>query len=272
MLEFESLEKFWKSNMFSQHKFLQILDSLFERTEHEHLKKLIVMNIFSHLPADKVVPFFLKTMETADENIQSICLRSCSMFNDPDIVSYVEPYLQNKNARIRSHALISLWNFQKKESLRNHLHQLFENDNHESVIAGLYAIGELGDITNHSLVLKFSNHDNIELRLHALIARAKLKDKKSFDPLMKMLFSEDEVIAQKVFGMLKRVPDELREELLSFMQREIAKQVWNIVGHHPKPETIQQLSPKHRTYLRRLYLFANKHDDILVLEQASLKT
>ncbi len=268
MLEFESLKKFWESNMFSQHKFLQVLNALFERTEHEHLKKLIVMNIFSHLPADKVVPFFLKTMETADDHIKSICLRSCGMFNDPDIVSYVEPYLQDKNARIRSHALITLWKFQEKNSLRKHLHQLLEQDDHESIIAGIYTIGEVGDQESHSFALNFSNHENIELRLHALIARAKLEDKNSFEPLMKILFSEDELIAQKVFGMLKRIPNKLREELFTYMQREIAQQVWNIVGHHPRLETIQQLSPKKRTYLRRLYLFANKHDDILVLEQA----
>ena len=269
MLHFESLKTFWKMKMFAQHRLIQILNELFDSTEHEHLKKLIVMNIFSHLPTTQVVPFFLKTMESADERIQAVCLRSCRIFDDPDIASYVEPYLNHANSRVRSHALIALWKFQDQESLREQLHHFFDNDDHESIVAGLYAIGELGDPSNTNLIERFSSHEDIEWRLHALVARAKLGDKKCFGPLMKMLFSEDDALAQKVFAMLKRVPSELREEFLSHMKHEIARQVWSIVGHHPEIEVIQQLSTQKRSYLHRLYLFANKHDDILILDQAS---
>lgn len=267
MLEFNSLKRFWESKMFAQHKFLEILNTLFDITEHAHLKKLIVMNIFSHLPADKVVPFFLKTMETADENLQAVCLRSCRMFNDPDIVSYVEPYLTHENSKVRSHALIALWKFQDTKTLLPHLHKFFESEDHESIVAGLYAVGELGEQKHHHLIEQFANHDNPEWKLHSLVARAKIGDKSCFKPLMKMMFDEDEMLARKVFAMLKRVPVDIRNELLARMQKEIARQVWSIVGHNPKPEIIQGLPSQRREYLRRLYLFANQHDNILVLEQ-----
>ncbi len=267
MLHLESLKNYWEMKMFAQHRLLKVLNDLFDTTQHEHLKKLIVMNIFSHLPTNQVVPFFLKTMKSADERIQAMCLRSCRMFDDPDIVSYIKPYLNHHSSRVRSHALIALWKFQDKETLRKQLYQFFENDDHESIVAGLYAVGELGDPKNSALITRFSSHENMEWRLHALIAHAKLGDKKCFSSLMKILFSEDDALANKVFAMLKRVPTELREEFLSHMKHEIARQVWDIVGHHPKIKIIQKLPKKQRAYLRRLYLFANQHDDILVLDQ-----
>ncbi len=267
MLQFNSLRNFWESRVFAQHKLLQILNELFKTTDHDHLKKLIVMNIFSHMPASEVVPFFLKTMKSNDERLQAICLRSCQMFNDPDIVTYIEPYLRHKNSRVRSHALIALWEFQEQETLRPHLHSFFESQDNESIIAGLYAVGELGDPTNQSLVSNFSNHENTEWKLHALIALAKLGDKNCFSPLMKMLFEKDEELAKKVFEMLKRVPSKIREELLTHVQKEVALQVLNIVGHHPEVAVLQNLSVTRREYLRRLYTFANQHDNILVLEQ-----
>ncbi len=269
MLEYESLKSFWEENMFSQYRLLETLKKLFQTTNHGHLQKLIVMNIFAHLPADQVVPFFLETMESADEKIKAVCLRSCAMFNDSEFITYAESYLQHENARIRSHALIALWNFLEQEELRPHLESFFLSGDHESIIAGLYAAGELKDYDSYNFILPFTNHEDLELKIHALIALAKLKDCNSFRPLMEMLFSPDEVAAQKVFGMLKRVPSDIREDLYAHMQQEIAHKVWNIIGYHPHPETIHTLSKDKKSYLRRLYLFANRHDDLLVLEGAN---
>ena len=269
MLKFDSLREFSNSKMFAQHKLLIILNKLFEETTHEHLKKLIVMNIFSHLPADQVVPFFLKTMESNDERLQAVCLRSCQMFNDPDIVSYIEPYLKHDNSRVRSHALIALWKFHDKEELIPHLHSFFETDNHEHNIAGIYAIGEIQDIVNHSLLIKFIEHENKEWKLHALIAQAKLGNSKCIPELINILFGEEESLANKVFEMLKRrVPKEIYNEIIYQIKRQVAKQVWQIIGHHPEPSVLQSLPTDRITYLRRLYKFAGQHDDILVLEQA----
>jgi HEAT repeat protein len=269
MLKFDSLREFGKSKMFAQHKLLAILNTLFESTNHEYLKKLIIMNIFSHLPADQVVPFFLKIMKSDDEKLQAVCLRSCQMFDDPDIVSYIEPYLNHENSRVRSHALISLWKFHDKDLLQKYLLELLQTENHEYIIAGVYAIGEIQDANNQELLLPFLNHENNEVRIHALIAQAKLGDESCVSSLIEILFGENEELAHKVFEMLKRrVPKNVYDELIHQIKHRVAKKVWEIIGHHPKPSILQSLSPERILYLRRLYTFAGQHDDILILEQA----
>lgn len=269
MLQFDSLRKFGESKMFAQHKLLRILNTLFENADNEYLKKLIIMNIFSHLPANKVVPFFLKTMASDDEKLQSVCLRSCQMFNDPDIVSYIEPYLKHDNSRVRSHALISLWKFQDKEILKTHLLSFLNTNDFQNIISGIYAIGEIQDPENHSLLEPFLTHKNKELRIHALIAQAKLGDTNCIPSLINILFQEDDNTAHKVFEMLKRrVPKDIQNEIIHQIKRTVAKQVWEIIGHHPKPSILKSLSPDRITYLRRLYEFAGQHDDILILEQS----
>lgn len=269
MLKFDSLRKFGESKMFAQHKLLRILNTLFETTNHEYLKKLIIMNIFSHLPTDQVVPFFLKTMASNDEKLQAVCLRSCQMFNDPDIVSYIEPYLKHENSRVRSHALISLWKFYDKETLQSHLLSFLNTEDSQNIISGIYAIGEIQDSQNHSLLEPFLQHENKELRIHALIAQAKLGNANCIPSLIEILFGEEEELAHKVFEMLKRrVPKDIHDELIHQIKCRVAKRVWEIIGHHPKPSILQSLSSDRITYLRRLYKFAEQHDDILVLEQA----
>lgn len=270
MLKFDSLREFGKSKMFAQHKLLTILNTLFESTNHEYLKKLIIMNIFSHLPTDQVVPFFLKIMKSDDEKLQAICLRSCQMFDDPDIVSYIEPYLNHKNSRVRSHALISLWKFYDKEVLQKHLLKLLQTKNHEYIIAGVYAIGEIQDAKNYSLLLPFLNHENNEIRIHALIAQAKLGDDSCIPSIIEILFGKDEKMAHKVYEMLKRrVPKDIKNKIIHHIKHHVAKQVWEIIGHHPKPSILQSLSHERITYLRRLYEFSGQYDDILILEQAT---
>lgn len=268
MLEFDSLRKFWESKVFAQHKLLRVLNDLFEKTNHDHMKKLIVMNIFSHLPGEQVVPFFLKTMESGDERLQAVCLRSCQMFNDPDIVSYIEPYLRHENSRVRSHALISMWNFHDQEELRTHLHNFLKAEKIEEIIAAIYAIGEVRDIQSLHLLEDFITHQNQELQLHALIAHAKIGNRKYLNKIIDILFGPDDTQAQKMYAMLKRVPEHIRQEINTQIKQRVAQKVWKIIGHHPTPNTLKTLSANHLAYLRRLYKFAGLHDDILILEQA----
>ena len=76
MFQMKNLKGYLEEHAFSRHHLLNVLRDLFQETQNNHLKKLLVMNIFSHLPSDQVVPFFLETMKDADEKLQSIYLLS----------------------------------------------------------------------------------------------------------------------------------------------------------------------------------------------------
>lgn len=269
MLSIDNLKEYSKNRHFMRFKMVNVLRELFETAKSSHLKKLIVMNIFQHLPAEEIVPFFNEIMESKDDLMQAVCLRSCTIFNDPDIVTFVEPYLEHISPRVRSHALIALWKFSDQDFLRDILDDFLASDNHEAKIAGIYAIGEIDDYKSLHKLHQFSREENLEIRLHSLVARAKMGDNKSVSGILELLFSADEKTAHKVFNMLKRgVPDKLREKIKEAIHYQVAGKVAEIVGPYLEIGVDKKLLSKSvLQYLKRLYHFTGKHDDLLILEQ-----
>ncbi len=268
MLEVEKLREYAQNRHFTRSKLISVLQKLFNSAKSSYLKKLVVMNIFRHLPPEEVVPFFHRIMNSNDEKLQAICLRSCLMFDDPDIVTFVEPYLENSSPRVRSHAVISLWKFYDQEKLRGILHNFLQSSNHEEKIAGIYAIGEIDDFQSLPLLYQFSREENLEIRLHSLVARAKMGDSKSLKGILELLFSADEETAHKIFNMLKRgVPEKFREKLKEEIYREVAHRVAEIVN--PITASSSGFSPSTTKYLRRLYYFAGRYDDLAALGEVN---
>lgn len=268
LFRLKSLQKYWQEHAFSQDHLLRLLQKLFEETAHAHLKKLVIMNIFSHLPAHKVVPFFLKTIEEPDEYLKSVCLRSSAeVFNDPEITYYLKNFLEETNPRLKGHAVISLWKFEEKNDLRSIVDDLLSGDEEEK-IAGIYAIGETEDRDSAYKIRPYLNSENLDLKLHALISLAKLNNEEVVPEILEILFGEDQSLSQKVFCMLKRAPKEIRNKLKQEIQTGVSEKVLKLLLSQEikKREHLRNLSADSKKYLKRLYRLAGKYDDILILE------
>jgi len=233
------------------------------------MKKLVVMNMFRHMPSGEVVPFFLETVQNADEKLLSICLRSTKMFNDPGIRYYLREYLHNKNPRIRGHAILALWDYEPEEEMREQIQKLLAEKKETSIVAGLYTIGEVQDYTQRKEVLAFLTHKSSEVRLHANIALAKLGDKDALPGLFALLFGDDTELARRTYCMLDRIDDEMREHIKQEIRFEVSHRVAEIL----KPRKVKQANDLHTlpktilSQLKRWYRLAEKYDDLAVMEK-----
>ncbi len=268
LLRIEALKRYWKEHAFAQHHLLNLLRSEFEVSQHRHLRKLIIMNIFRHLPVDQVVPFFLELLKHEDEELKAVGLRSAGeIFTDPELVYYLRDYLNHENPKVRGYALVATWEFEKSDRLDPVLDALLESDNPAEIVAGLYTIGEVQDFSRQIQVQVLLDHPNDEVHLHAVIALAKLGNIDCIPSLMDLLFHEDGQLAQKTFFMLKRAP-----AILEMVKREIQLEVSARVGEvllaencrHLKDLKTVQADLHH--YLKRLYRLAERYDDLLWLE------
>lgn len=261
-------ENYWAEHAFTRYHLLETLKELFALGQEGHLRKLVVMNIFRHLPNHEVVPFFLETMKHADDKLKSIYLRSCKMFRDPEIVFYVRQYLNHPSLRIRSHAVIALWKFYDRDELRRVLDDLFDQGD-EGIISALYAIGEVGDKSYREKLLVCKDSQNSWMKLHSLIALAKIKDFNCTEGLLEILFGGDEDLSRAAFRMLDRVPREIQDHLQKEIQYEVSQRVASIL----KPQKIRNveglgnLSGELLQYLKHLYWMADRHDDILAMDR-----
>jgi hypothetical protein len=263
LFKLDIVPSYWQEHAFTQYHLRETLEELFEKAKHPHFKKLLVMNIFKHSPSHEVAPFFLKTMQKADDKLKTIYLRSCLMFNDPEIVFYVRKYLEHKDPRIKSHAVIALWKFEEKAPLREILENLVMSENEKDRVSGLYAFGEVKDKLQRERIIEFLDHQSQNVRLHALVALAKLGDHRAVEGLLEILFGEDQKLSQKAFYMLDRVPKDMRQQLQRKIQREVSREVRGILHSEAF-----HLSPQKKTLnrLKWLYRMAGRHDDILAME------
>ncbi len=271
MLKIEDLRNYAKKRHFMNYKMVEVLKKLFEKTKDSYLRKLLIMNIFKHLSASEVVPFFHRIMNSQDDILQSLCLRSCVVFEDPDLISFIVPYLEHRSARVRSHALIALWKLHETEEeyLREILDNLLESDDPEAKVAGIYAVGEIKDKKSLFKLRGLFREEDLEVRLHSLVARAKMNDHACVSGILELMFAADNEMAYKVFRMLKRgLPAKIREKLQEATYREVARRVHEIVGPYVKINNQNdKLSASVLDYLQRLYHFVGRHDDLLILKQ-----
>ncbi len=267
-LKLSTLHTYWNKHAFSQHHLLEILKKLFAEAKNPYLKKLVIMNIFRHLPQDRVVPFFLEVLSTSDDDLQSVCLRSAGeIFADPELSYYIRQYLHHPNSKVRGYAITALWQFEDREHLAHLLDELLDSEDPKEVIAGIYAIGEVRDQSREIQLMRYIDHSSLEVCLHALIALAKLGNVNCVPYLIDILFGKDEALAQKAFYMLGRAP-EILPILKKEIQLEVSQRVMEIlvaeeVTHR---DHFQRLSTDVRQYLKRLYRLAEKYDEVLLLE------
>ena len=185
------------------------------------------------------------------------------MFDDPEIVFYVRKYLEYRDPRIKSHAVIALWKFEEKEPLRAILQELVTNKQVKHQISALYAIGEVQDKMQKETLHEFMNHESDNLRLHALVALAKLGDARALPGLLDILFGKDQKLSQKAFYMLDRVPREIRIQLQRKIQAEVSREVFAILHSEAFLTAPKNIMAR----LQWLYKMAGRHDDIVAMGQ-----
>lgn len=272
MLQIKRLRSYLEEHAFSRHHLLQVLRSLFQETENNHLKKLLVMNIFCHLPSEQVVPFFLETMEHADEKLQSIYLRSCKVFADPSLGFYLKSYLQSESYRIQGHAIIALWNSGDRRSLKAKIKKMLASKDKEELVAALYAIGEVQEPAFKNEVKKSLEHADEEIQLHASIALGKLGDHSVIEKLASFMMKPEGRIASMAVGMIERVPVAIRNDVLHQLRKSVSLRVADILmsSENAKP-TVENLNKNTLFTLQRLYRLVEQLDDLVVIENALKK-
>lgn len=272
MFQMKNLKGYLEGHAFSRHHLLKVLRNLFETTKNSHLKKLLVMNIFLHLPSDQVVPFFLDTMKHADEKLQSIYLRSCNVFTDPSLQFYLKPYLESDSSRIKGHAIIALWNSGDRKFLKKQIKSLLLQEEKDFQIAALYAIGEVEENSFRGQVKGFLNHLDDDIQLHAAIALAKLGDGSVVKILSRYILSSNSRISGMALGMIDRVPRDIRKDVLHELRKDVSHKVSSIL-HEQGVSTckVDSLDKEALFSLQRLYGLVGQLDDLVIIEKALKK-
>lgn len=268
LLSFPHLKTYCRAKAFTDARLLATLEALFQSTENHHLKKLVVMNIFQHISNHKTVAFLQQSLKDSDDEMIAVMLRSCMNFDDPEIISFLSPFLDHQNPRVQSHAIMACWRFGNKQLLETRLEAMFHADAETKKISAIYAVGELRLHSFTRKLKKFAQKFDGILLVHALIALLKLDRREYVNPFIDVVLGMDEKLAIKAFRMRKRLPLDIREKLETAVYLQVSKQIHAIIKDQGRVENwLQQLSVKKRLHLKRLYSIVGRYESIYVLEK-----
>ncbi len=269
ILKIPNISQHWEGHAFSFYNFVKTLKLLLETETDRQLKKLIVMNLFQHLPVTEVVPFFVAGLESADDELKSIYLRSSRVIQDPEILDYVEPYLNDDNPKLKGHALIALWDFYDQKILTNQLVGWIGSENEEEIIGGIYAIGEVQEEQFIPMIRGYIGHKNQNIHIQALVALTKLGQKDVKSEILKVAFGPDQELANKIYHMLERVENGLKESIRADINYEVAIQVSKILEEkniHTGSD-FEHITAGVWQKLLFLYSLAGRYDCVAELDQ-----
>lgn len=270
IISWKSLKSYCKKNAFTEVRLLETLESLFNKAHDHYTKKIVIMNIFSHIPSSKTVAFLRMLLKNHDPEIISICLRSCKDFSDPEIVSEIKPYLFHTSSRVKAHAIVAIWNFySRKNELQEILCDMLAGHTEEEKISAIYALGELKQKKYKQKIQKVFQESTGFLKAHCIIALLKFGYTEYVNELLRIISGEDEHLAKRVFHMRKRLPHEIREKVEIESQKYISEKIQNILQQECIQETndLKKISVSNKQLLHRLYEFTGRYENMYVLSK-----
>ena len=274
ILHFPNMKTYFEGKVFTQTEFFDLLVKMFGSADSAHLKKVTMMNIFAHLPCERVTEFLKEILSKKDAMLTSICLRSCMNFNDPEMIRYLKKYINSKNSRISSHAIMACWKYGNQEKLRQKLYKFLESKNESKKISAVYALGEVKDKISAEKIKKVIENAEGILKVHGLIALAKIEVEGALFPLAEIIAGENKVLAQKAFHMRKRIACEQCDKLDTILHGKISEKVNSILSEKNirKIQDVQKLSAPQLSQLKVLYEFSGMFENIYILDRLLQRT
>lgn len=161
---------------FSRHTLIKQLREAFTKEKDPETVNTIVDALIA-LRDPEVVPFLIEELHNESPEIRHSVLHSLRHFNDPAIIDYVKPFLEDPVAHVRAQAIAAIWQFPWERSayLLKAIDVLLKKGvETEDYRQALYLIGALKLRRYRKHLLDALAAENKENRLTAAIAFSKL--------------------------------------------------------------------------------------------------
>ncbi len=214
-----------KKNLFLKFILIDRLKKLYQMEQHEDvLSKIIhLMSILSNIAT---VEFLFGVLKDARGQSKIEAIYALAHYNDEDVASSVFPYLKSRNQAEQIYAAIALCRFKKFRDECFHLISSFIFSETPSKIAyGLFAIGELRLKNKRRFCLKLLNSTNLNVKMNAAIALAKMGLNDAVPSLIELLFSEDGDVSRRTKKMLRNVDVRISKNVDKILRHVVATEV-----------------------------------------------
>jgi len=181
-------------------------------------------------------------------------------------VEYIKPYLKSRNFKEKINAAIALAKFDNyyDEAIYT-ISSFIYGSSKEKMAYGLYAIGELNLSRMQNICVKHLNSRDLNLRMYAAIALAKMGNDIAIPHLIELLFSKNQNIAKKVKNMLKNIDVRIFKNVDRILKHLVAQEIKKLLDRK-KAEILKDLEHRDLLTLRWLYSLVGEYDEVEVID------
>lgn len=249
-------EKFY-SQAFSRYRVIESLKEVFKNEKSSAVRSAII-RVFSLLRQPDIVPFLLNVLHDADIKTRADCIYTLGLFKDPNAAFYVTPYLEDAYPSVRANAIVALWQFPKyRDSLEIKLRFLTDSTDIETLKAGIYCLGEIGEHFEQPLH-EFMSSAQDDARLEAAFALTKLGSELGFEHVLDHMLSLNPEEFENMSRFFHRLKPSVRDQLERYLIASVSREL----------NSIDNTDFASLERLRRLYILLDQHEELFTIERA----
>ena len=248
-----------------RYQLVNNLKNMYEKEVHEDLRSRIIL-LLSKVSTVSTIEFLLKILHESSGTLREDSIYALGNYEDEYVVEYIKPYLKSRNFKEKINAAIALAKFDNyyDEAIYT-ISSFIYGSSKEKMAYGLYAIGELNLSRMQNICVKHLNSRDLNLRMYAAIALAKMGNDIAIPHLIELLFSKNQNIAKKVKNMLKNIDVRIFKNVDRILKHLVAQEIKKLLDRK-KAEILKDLEHRDLLTLRWLYSLVGEYDEVEVID------
>ncbi len=211
--------------LFIKYRLISGLKDLYSREKNKEVlaKVIYLMSLLSNV---STVEFLFNVLNSAKSGNKADAIYALGKCKDDEIVHVLNDYLVSTNLQYQINAAMALANFRSSRSEAFHvINSFIYSEKKEKIVYGLFAAGELNLHSKKSICLKYLESTDVDLKLAAAIALAKMGFFHSVSSLLELLFAGDIGMIKKIKRSLKNVDVRISKNIDKIIKEVVARKI-----------------------------------------------
>ncbi len=219
---------------FTQHRVVESLKDLILKSPSKKIKSAVI-EVFKNLKHKDLVPFLLKLLESSDPKLKSDAIYISGLFNDYSSAYYLEKFLTDPHSRVKSNAIIALWKFLPyRLKLLVTINGMLESGDEDELLSGIYAVGETRMIQEIPRLKKLIEHENQDVKRHAVIAFAKLGQREAIEYVVELILHPEKKISEEARELIQHIDEDMYKAIWRRLTQRISERIFTTLNKEKK--------------------------------------
>jgi HEAT repeat protein/ATP/ADP translocase len=259
--KFEFLTKKKASHSFTRYRVIKVLERRLKKENNDTIREKITI-YFHKVDPEELTRFLVKSISkknSREHTEQAGFIRMLKLFKDPNLIHYLEKYLEHKNPKLKSASIIALWQFKHMHpTLKHYIKQMLESKRLSNLKEGIRTCGHIKYPNIKTKLKRFLNHSHKEIRESAILTLAQMEDAIVIPHLIALLTDSEHKWFKETTSILGTLPKRFKETIESHLHLHVTEMIHEIMEKNPK---IEETKEETLELLKALYHKLSAHHE-----------